>query len=82
MARAPSGDAPTDASAPAAAVCTLLRTKTAFGTFDAGHDWQSGNSTTAAYWCLATMLTSGPDDALAHAHTCRHGRRCFRAEPE
>lgn len=78
MSRLPENETP----APAPAVCTLLRTKTAFGTFDAGHDWQSGSSSTAAYWCLATMLTSGPDDGLAHAHACREGRRCFRAAPE
>ncbi|MBI3450222.1 MAG: hypothetical protein HY049_15065 [Acidobacteria bacterium] len=78
MANLPEGGA-----APArAAVCAMLRTKTAFGTFDAGHDWQSGTSSTAAYWCLATMLTSGPDDALAHAHACREGRRCFRSASE
>ena len=58
-------------------VCRLLRTKTAFGTTDAGHDWQAGGSTTAVYWCLGTMQTAGPDDGLAHPHDCHEGRRCF-----
>jgi hypothetical protein len=60
-----------------APVCRLLRTKTAFGTTAEGHDWQSGSSSTAAYWCLGTMQTAGPDDALVHPTTCLSGRRCF-----
>jgi len=74
-------DDPIVAGAPAEAnpdVCRMLRTKTAFGTTAGGHDWQSGESVTAAYWCLGTMQSAGPDDALAHPHACRAGRECFR----
>src|SRR5437868_1958520 len=47
-------------------VCRLLRTKTAFGSFaDTGAaPWQAGESTTAVFWCLATMQTAGPDHGL------------------
>ena len=64
-------------------VCRNLRTKTAFGTL-VGHRvaWQLGASSTAVYWCLRTMATAGPDDALAHPHGCRAGRGCFRGPAE
>jgi hypothetical protein len=64
-------------------VCRMLRTKMAFGSFAVdpagGHppDWRAGESTTAAYWCLCTMESAGPDDDFAHAKKCREGRRCF-----
>jgi hypothetical protein len=64
------------------AVCRLLRTKTAFGTIDGGLAWQSGESSTAAYWCLSTMQSAGPDDALAHPHGCLEGRACFQSPIE
>jgi hypothetical protein len=60
------------------AVCPMLRTKTAYGTYDV--PWQEGASTTAVYWCLETMATAGPDEQLAHPHECREGRGCFRKE--
>lgn len=61
-----------------AAVCRMLRTKTAFGTFRGNiYAWQSGRSTTAVYWCLRTMETVGPDDNYTHPHACREGRGCF-----
>lgn len=64
-------------------VCRMLRTKTAFGTFVGNlYSWQSGNSTTAVYWCLRTMETSGPDDGYAHPHACRDGRSCFEKSIE
>jgi hypothetical protein len=71
-------------------VCCLLRTKTAFGSYmletdEAGDDqptWQDGNSTTAVFWCLKTMDTFGPDDAAAHAKSCRAGRECFRSDDD
>ena len=67
----------------APAVCRLLRTKTAFGTFVGNlHAWQSGNSTTAVYWCLSTMETAGPDDGYAHPHACCAGRECYEGEDE
>lgn len=60
-------------------VCHKLRTKTAFGPYLAtGEDYRTGDSTTAVYWCLATMATWGPDEHLAHPHHCREGRGCFR----
>jgi hypothetical protein len=71
-------------SAPAA-VCRLLRTKTAFGSFSGFNDdvpWQAGESTTAAYWCLGTMETAGPDDGYCHPETCRSGRSCFQPPVE
>jgi hypothetical protein len=74
-------------------VCCLLRTKTAFGSYmletDDADDgaggppsWQDGNSTTAVFWCLKTMDTCGPDDAFAHAKSCRPGRECFRSDDD
>jgi hypothetical protein len=63
-------------------VCTLLRTKTAFGSFQ-GTDappWQAGASTTAVFWCLATMTTTGPDDRYCHPHECHEGRHCFHRD--
>jgi hypothetical protein len=63
-------------------VCEFLRTKTSFGTFAGSlYSWQTGNSTTAVYWCLRTMETAGPDDGYAHPHTCCRGRECFE-EPD
>ena len=59
-------------------VCRMLRTKNAFGSLEPGApDWRTGASTTAAYWCLCTMESAGPDDGFAHAQRCREGRRCF-----
>jgi hypothetical protein len=65
------------------AVCPMLRTKTAFGTF-VGHDpWQEGKSSTAVYWCLRTMETVGPDENLAEPQNCCAGRSCYQSpEPE
>jgi hypothetical protein len=71
-----SGGAPGQALVP---VCRLLRTKTAFGTTDGDHDWRSQGGSTAAYWCLGTMQSAGPDDDLAQPHACREGRACFQA---
>ena len=60
-------------------VCRMLRTKTFFGTYTStGQDWQTGDSTTAVYWCLQTMATAGPDDNLAHPQSCCAGRACFK----
>ena len=61
-------------------VCRRLRTKKAFGSFHGNlYLWQSGDSTTAVYWCLRTMETVGPDDGFAHPHACVSGRECFVA---
>jgi hypothetical protein len=60
-------------------VCRKLRTKMAFGSLEGPRDWRHGDSTTAAYWCLRTMESAGPDDSLAHPHDCQSGRHCFAA---
>lgn len=58
--------------------CRMLRTKAYFGTYVSGDEgWQEGDSSTATYWCLATMESAGPDEALAHPHQCRPERGCF-----
>lgn len=76
-------DSQTPATKDPAVACSMLRTKTFFGTYTStGEDWQTGDSSTAVYWCLETMSTAGPDDDLAHPHTCRCGRRCFKPPPE
>jgi hypothetical protein len=68
----------TDAAAEDSCVCRRLRTKKAFGSFHGNlYSWQSGDSTTAVYWCLRTMETVGPDDGYAHPHACLSGRDCF-----
>lgn len=61
-------------------VCRLLRTKTAFGSLSetGAPPWQSGASTTAVYWCLATMSNAGPDDHFCHPHHCQQDRACFK----
>lgn len=59
-------------------VCRMLRTKAAYGsTMSDLPAWQRGETSTAAYWCLATMEAFGPDDGLVDAHSCRSGRECF-----
>jgi hypothetical protein len=60
------------------AVCRYLRTKNAFGTQVGYQPWQLGRSTTAAYWCLQTMTSAGPDDGLATPAACCAGRSCYR----
>ena len=61
-------------------VCRKLRTKRSFGSYSGNlYSWQSGDSTTAVYWCLRTMETVGPDDGYAHPHACLCGRGCFEA---
>lgn len=73
-----------DASPPV--VCRRLRTKTAFGSLVGDRSepapWQTGVSTTAVYWCLATMTGAGPDDCFAHPHECGASRGCFEADIE
>jgi hypothetical protein len=69
-------------------VCRMLRTKTAFGSYesydtDGGPPpWQTGESTTAVFWCLKTMDTAGPDDGFAHPSTCVSGRSCYRPDDD
>ncbi len=59
-------------------LCRMLRTKTAFG---GGRDalWDAAPSTTAAWWCLATMEPFGPDAGYCHPTRCGERRRCYRA---
>jgi len=61
-------------------VCRLLRTKSDGGIMVGGEvvPWTTGENTSASYWCLATMETAGPDDNLAHPHTCLRSRVCYR----
>jgi hypothetical protein len=66
-------------SEPPAPVCRLLRTKTAFAAGEEGALWQLGASTTASYWCLATMEPFGPDESYCHPHVCGERRVCYRA---
>jgi hypothetical protein len=73
-------DVLTPIPAPSPTVCRKLRTKVAFGSpAPALADWRHGTSTTAVYWCLSTMESAGPDEALVHAQDCRAGRACFIA---
>lgn len=72
-------DAENEVETEAPEVCACLRTKTAFGSLaGAPHRWQEGKSSTAVYWCLATMANSGPDDDVAHPQRCRAARKCYR----
>ena len=52
----------------------MLRTKTAFG---GSQEWKRAESTTAVYWCLATMESFGADDSYCHPHACVRGRACY-----
>jgi hypothetical protein len=55
-------------------ICRRLRTKTSYGTFIGSPTfWESGESTTAVYWCLDTMGSAGPDDHIAQALQRRTG---------
>jgi hypothetical protein len=60
----------------------MLRTKTAFGAYaledEVAVPWQAGESTTAVFWCLATMDTCGPDDGYVHPRQCEASRSCYR----
>ena len=41
-------------------ICRRLRTKTSFGTYIGSPTfWETGDSTTAVYWCLDTMGSAG-----------------------
>jgi hypothetical protein len=66
--------------APLPKVCRLLRTKTAYGVGEHGAEWKRGESTTAAYWCLATMEAFGADDDYCHPHRCVAGRSCYQPD--
>lgn len=61
----------------------MLRTKTAFGSYGPDAEpWDTGESTTAVYWCLMTMQTAGPDEQFCHPATCRAGRACYQPDDE
>ena len=68
-----------DRRAPLPQVCRLLRTKTAYGAGEHGAEWKRGESTTAVYWCLATMESFGADDGYCHPHELRARARLLRA---
>ena len=59
--------------------CRRLRCKTAFGATHGYSDWRVG-AASSGYWCLGTMQTAGPDDALVHPDRCRPGRGCYRVD--
>lgn len=65
-------------------VCRLLRTKNEQPMLvgDEWLPWSSGESSTATYWCLATMESAGPDGDFAHPHVCANARRCFERRRE
>ena len=67
---------------PPACACRYLRTKTGFGASVGYTPWRTGESSTAAYWCLQTMKSCGPDEALVHPQKCCAGRSCYRSEAE
>lgn len=68
---------PSDSKAPK--TCRLLRTKSPLEPLlDNRVSWETGHCSTAVYWCLMTMESSGPDDRLAHAHDCSPQRTCFK----
>jgi hypothetical protein len=69
------------ASAPPAP-CRCLRTKTAFGSVVGEDPWETGESATAAYWCLSTMEPVGPDQNFVHPHVCHGGRGCYRSSAD
>jgi hypothetical protein len=59
-------------------VCRSLRTKSAFNADPEGAQWKQGDSTTDAFWCLATMEPFGPDGLYCHPHVCGENRGCYR----
>jgi hypothetical protein len=72
----PAGDAKREADP---LLCRHLRTKTwlAPDAFGQGDPRQSPS--TAQYWCLRTMRSSGPDGDLAVPEECTDERICFEA---
>lgn len=86
----PSSDGTTAASEPdlalALTTCRKLRTKFAFLPLNTADNepvyWQTGDGSTAVYWCLRTMECAGPDGGLAHASLCRGDRACYACHGE
>lgn len=68
------------AAEPSVCACRFLRTKTGFGASIGYTPWRTGESSTASYWCLQTMKSCGPDDALVHPEKCCAERSCYRPE--
>ena len=61
-------------------VCRRLRSKGMPGVaYDHAVSFEAGYITTATFWCVVTADPVGPDDNLAHPHTCVPGRACYRA---
>jgi len=64
-------------------VCRRVRSKGTPGVqYDAAVDWETGWTSTATFWCVATGESVGPDDDLVHPHVCGQARACFRAPTE
>ncbi len=58
--------------------CRHLRTKMTYvGNSSEQDAWRRGDKTAAAYWCLRTMRTTGPDDKPAVPEQCQSGRQCY-----
>jgi hypothetical protein len=65
------------------AVCTKLRTKTMYLNVDYRSDAdEPGCGGTAAFWCLKTHGSLGPDDLPACPEDCGAGRACAVVVPE
>ncbi len=63
---------------PAISRCKHLRTKMAHVMNESEPEgWREEGRTSSTYWCLRTMLTTGPDDRLATPERCQPERPCF-----
>jgi hypothetical protein len=60
-------------------LCRHLRTKTWFSPDAFGQGDPTRSPSTAQYWCLRTMRSSGPDGDLALPEECTDDRICFEA---
>ena len=58
--------------------CSSLRTKAMYLPPNAQADGRTeGGSATAAFWCLKTMKTTGPDDGFVARSVCVPDRTCY-----
>ena len=61
--------------------CARLRTKGSYLPPNPLADGRTpAGSTTAVWWCLATMKMMGPDDGYVAPDVCQPRRSCFRPE--
>lgn len=64
-------------------MCRFLRTKNAYGEVTTPFgDWIESADSSDCYWCLRTMLSTGPDGSLATLDDCGESRSCFRPSSE